>query len=146
MDRGEFNKEMARLNDQWPNAYRAEKTALIWTMVQKMDAGMFREVVDLALLSMRGAPLAEDFSRIENEVRNRAAQARVTSGFGGVGMLGQMQDMAKSNKRADPEFVALCLKHLRDFISGKITKETFEQGCQFLDETARQLNPMGSGR
>lgn len=111
-----------------------------------MDGETFREVVDLAMCSLRAAPLPNDLMRLEIEVRNRQAQARVVDGFGGIGasgMMGQMQQMAQGNKRADPEFVALCLKHLRDFINRKMTKEHFEEGCTFLEKTARQLNPMG---
>jgi len=142
VNRDHFLRQLDRLKKQWPNSYGDERSARIWAVFKDLDDGTFVSMVDTAIDRMRQAPLAEDLSRLEAEVRNRDLQNRVSSGLGGPSFAAPLQQAARKSS-ADPDFVKACLKLLRDKDTGRNTMAQFLEGCDALDQLARQLEPRG---
>lgn len=142
MTRTHFNSQIERLRSQWHGAYGPERLALLWHAWERVDDGVFTDVVDRALITQRAAPLAEDLARIEGELREERARARLGSTPGEAigGIWGQMQRAARHTKGCDKEFVQACLKLLRDKLSGRLSHKQFLEGCDYLDQVAAQLN------
>lgn len=140
-----FKKQIDRIRSQWANAYGEERLKRIWaTYGKSVSDDLFEEMVDMALDTMRSAPLADDFAKFEIECAKRRASSRVYDGLGATGFSGVMRDAAKNNKAADPEFVKLCVKLWNDKVTGKVNHKQFLEGCDALDQYARQLNPPGT--
>lgn len=51
-----------------------------------------------------------------------------------------VQTAARANRKADTEYVKLCVKLLRDRLSGKLDQKQFLEGCDYLQEVASQLS------
>jgi hypothetical protein len=110
---------------------------------REVSVDFFSALVDYSLDTMRGAPMLEDFTRVEIEVKKRQSQERAV---GGLGLVGIMRRASDDNRVADKEFVKACLKLLQDKLNGKLTSEQFAQGCEMLDDVADKLNPSGRRR
>lgn len=50
-----------------------------------------------------------------------------------------MQEAARTNRTADPEFVKACTKLLKDKLTGALTHDQFLEGCHLLDVAAREF-------
>ncbi len=62
MNKLEFSEQMARMTESFgEKTYTQSRTDLIWKMVQDMEPGDFRRVVDHFIRSSRNPPLPSDF-------------------------------------------------------------------------------------
>lgn len=137
MDRAHYNTQIERLETQWPNSYGEERKAILWVAFKDTSNAVFAEAVSECIASHRAAPLLPDLSKAVE-----IAKTRENSYRGGAGSVwGVVQQAAKQNKSASPEFVKACTKLLREKLDGKITHKQFLEGCDLLDEAAR----IGSG-
>jgi len=144
MNKEHFLKQLARLKSQWPNSYGDERSARIWTVFKDVMDDTFTGMIDIAIDRMRQAPLADDLGKFEQEVKNREFQNRVSYGAGRSQFGQVIGDAEKANnktKSADPDFVKACIKLLKDKTEGRITKAQFLEGCDALDQLAKQLEP-----
>jgi hypothetical protein len=141
MTPGDFEKQVQRMESQWPRTYGQERKALLWQAMKDVHPEDFQSAVDSCLASHRAPPLLEQLSTEVDQARVRRSQ---NSARGVGGMYETLDTAAKNNKTADPEFVQACLKHLRSFLSGQIDRKQFDEGCGYLDDVARKLDPRGS--
>jgi len=83
--------------------------------------------------------LIEDLTRGVQQAKDRGFRQSVTKP---VNPLEILSDAEMLNTTADPDFVKTCIKLLQDYQSGLINKKQFDQGCNLLDETAKQFKYM----
>lgn len=138
MEDKEFKIEMARLKTQWPHAYGTEREGLIFKAFRSADIVKFRDAVSFLIGNSKSAPLMEDFTREVTRTEGTEFARYSSSGFADAS--GVLSKAARHTK-ASPEFVKACLKVVRDRSSGKLTKEQAEQAYEYLDQTAKQINP-----
>lgn len=134
----EFNRQMDRLNSQWKSTYGTERRALLWAAFRNVLAEDFQSAVDMCLASHRGAPLLDELNKEVDAARVRRNQEGAR---GGGSFYGVVQQAADANTTANPEFVQLCLKHIRDGLTGKVTREQYFEGCDALDRMRQQIAP-----
>lgn len=137
MQEKEFEIQVGRLTSQWRNDYGTERRALLWAAFKDAMGEDFRSAVDYCLASHRRAPLLDDLSKEIDQAKVRRQQSR----GGSSSFYGQLVDAAELNRKADPEFVKACLKHVSDFLGARMSREQFDQGCDLLDSVAKQLHP-----
>lgn len=64
MNKLEFSEQMIRMSESFgEKSYTVSRTDLIWKMVQDMNIGDFRRVVDHFIRTSRQAPLPSDFDQ-----------------------------------------------------------------------------------
>lgn len=142
MTPADFDVQVNRLNSQWPRTYGQERKALLWQAFKDAHADDFRDAVDACLAGHRAPPLLEQLSTEVDQAKVRRVTNETRRGVGS--MYETLETAASNNKAADPEYVQACLKHLRSFLDRKIDRKQFDEGCGFLDEVARKLDPRGS--
>lgn len=136
----EFLSEIERLRADWKNFYGPERVRVFWKAFAKESHEIFRGAVDHCIGTCRGAPMLEDLLRGIEVARRNETQARALYGIQSMSPMQVMRDAARVNRRADPEFVAACIKTLRERLDGKLTGEQFAQACDLLDETAKNVS------
>lgn len=124
---------------QWPNSYGNERKKLIWAAFKEVEDWQFTDAVTECLGSCRAAPLIEDLSKGVESAKRRGYQQELRKA---VNPLEILSDAEMLNTTADPDFVKTCIKLLQDYQSGLINKKQFDQGCNLLDETAKQFKYM----
>jgi hypothetical protein len=139
MDEMHFERQFSRLKGQWPSAYGAERKGRIYAMFANVENGIFTAIVDLAIDRMRQAPLADDLCRLENDAKRMAAERRASDGMKQAGLGDVLDRAAKNTRLADPQFVKGCIAHLDRYISKRITKAQFDQGCEEINSVARKI-------
>ena len=138
MTGSEFDAQIARLESQWRGTYGQERRALLFSAFRNVPPEDFRDAVEQCLATQRAAPLL-DVLTVEVD---RAKTRRMQNGYRAAGGFYEtVADAAKSNQRADREFVRACLQLLRDKLGRKLTMEQFQQGCDMLDQVADQISP-----
>lgn len=88
--------------------------------------------------------MLKEISTATEEARVRQHSSRGL-GFGYVDIL---REAERNNKLADPELVANCMKLIDGYI-GKIrtiSKEHFDEGCDYLDEVAEINSRANQGK
>lgn len=138
MERATFNKQLYRLKTQWPHSYGDERIARIWEVFKGIADEIFVQITNMAIDTLRTAPLCEELGKLELEVRKQAqvTRSRHDSNMGSI-----LLQSAKDNKVADRDFVHACLKHLQDKLEYKITHEQFLAGCDEIQKIADLLCP-----
>ena len=136
MDRSQFEMQMQRLRDQWPNAYSNERLKLLWMAFKDIGGMDFQEAVDDLLMTQRGAPLVDEISKAVQSAKNRYFERQRMKE---ASILGMMQEAAEINTTADPAFVEDCINLLEQYLSKKITYKEFEQGCDLLTVAANRF-------
>lgn len=132
----EFEGQINRLRSEWKNSYGAERTAVLWKVFSREDHETFACAIEWCLTHCRGAPLLDDLNRGMEEVKKANSSIRneyYAKSFSGV------LDEASKRTTADPHFVEACTKLLEDRLSGRINMDQFLQGCDLLDQAARQF-------
>src|ERR1700758_3924559 len=61
MTKPEFEVQMNRLTQNWPNNFNAERTKLIWTAVHQHSIFWFEKLVTDMIANNRQAPLPTEF-------------------------------------------------------------------------------------
>jgi hypothetical protein len=136
MDRSQFEMQMQRLKDQWPNAYSNERLKLLWMAFKDIGGMDFQEAVDDLLMTQRGAPLVDEISKAVQSAKNRYFERQRMKE---ASVLGMMHQAAEANTTADPAFVEDCINLLEQYLSKKITYKEFEQGCDLLTVAANRF-------
>ena len=136
MDRSQFEMQMQRLKDQWPNAYSNERLKLLWMAFKDIGGMDFQEAVDDLLMTQRGAPLVDEISKAVQSAKNRYFERQRMKE---ASVLGMMHQAAEANTTADPAFVEDCINLLEQYLSKKITYKDFEQGCDLLTIAANRF-------
>lgn len=116
-------------------------TGLLWRSFQDVYDEVFVDAVT-HIVATRPArhkpPLLTELSEAVDAAKVRANQQR----YNKTGSVYEtLEDAAKNNKTADPEFVQACLKLVRDFLDRKVTRKQFDEGCDLIASVAKQLNP-----
>lgn len=135
MNHPEFDSQIDRLNSQWKNTYGHERRALIWKAFENVPIDDFRAAVDQCLAAHRGAPLLDELSKEVDLAKSR----RLSSEPRGGSFYGVINDAARANTAADPDFVKACLAHIRRI--GKIPADQYQRGCDEIETIAKQLCP-----
>ena len=130
----EFQTEIARLEDQWPNSYGTERKKVLFRSFTKTNAETFRDAVTLCLSRERSAPLVPELEKAAIEVRRTDYEQRRTGN-----PLRLLQEAAE--KTPNKEYARACVKIIEDYYYHRINKAQFDQGCDFLDQAAKQLSP-----
>jgi len=128
-----FDFEMARLKNQWPTAYSAERIKIFYNAFRDVANFDFRDAVTHCLATCKGAPLLKELTEAIHVARNNYfTQKRIDEATA----KGALDYAYENNTTADPEFVDKCMKLLDDLYTKKITKKEFDQGCDLLDQAA----------
>jgi hypothetical protein len=124
--------------------YPPERSAMFWKSYSHLRDETFQEVVNLLIATQRSAPMLDDFERCLTEVK-KSEQRRfreIADKQASGGYVSMLQN--KANAETDPQrraFAKRCVQHLMDKLNGKISGPQFYQGCNYLDDVAKQLNP-----
>lgn len=86
----------------------------------------------------RSAPMVGDLDKAVNQAITNSYSTRTSGSYSLANTLLEAQG---ANKRADKQFVDACMKHIKLFMTGGITKQQFDQGCDDLDRLASVINP-----
>jgi hypothetical protein len=131
-----FQDQIQRLKATYGEKnYPEERVKVLWAQFKKVENIEFADAVTYLIANYRAAPMLHE---IEKEVQlaiNRSQEHWLRSAD--RNLYGIVQDAAKYNKKADPEFVKACLKLLRDKLDGKINNKQFNEGCDLLDKAAK---------
>jgi hypothetical protein len=145
MTPADFDKQVQRMESQWPRTYGQERKALLWQAMKDVHPDDFLSAVDSCLASHRAPPLLEQLSTEVDQAKTRRISNEARRGVGGF--YETLDTAARNNKSADPEFVQACLKLLSDYGLGKagpaakkLSREQFDEGCGYLADVARRLN------
>lgn len=141
MTSANFQHQIKRLKDQWPNSYGVERVGVLWRAFEKTNDSDFGEAVTECLANHRAAPLVQD---IATEV-TAAQTRRIESERRDYQILGQGEAVdilaAAARKTTNKEFAAACMKALNQKLKGEISSDQFfNEVCPLLDEAAKQLN------
>lgn len=129
-----FDFEIARLKNQWPNAYSPERIKIFYNAFRDVANFDFRDAVTHCLATCKGAPLLPELTdAIIKAKNNYLYQKRVEE----EKARGALDWAYENNTSADPEFVDKCMKLLDDLYTKKITKKQFDEGCDLLDQAAK---------
>lgn len=144
MHREHFERQIARLRTQWQQGYGEERMVRLWKIFEKISNEDFTTMVDMALDTMRSAPLTDDFLKLEQELMRRRSEERDFAGLCRTSSpIGVLSHAAEANKSADPDFVKACLQVVRDNAEGRLAGGNFIEACDCLDKLANTLNPQG---
>lgn len=141
MEKTEFLTEMARLENQWRNAYSPERKAVFFAAFKSAGAEEFKDAVSRCLASHRMAPMIEELSK-EIELCRRSNDDTQAAFDSASGLL---RNAAKYTK-ADHGFVKACIDIVHKREKGQLTKEQAEQAYDLLDETAKNIQDDRDGR
>jgi hypothetical protein len=143
MDSRQFEAQMGRLRSQWPSFYGADRTARIYSAFREMEGATFTQIVDLAIDRYRAAPLLEDLSKLEHDVRRRQSEERASAGMREMGLVDVLDKAQRNTRLADPAFVKACRSHLNSFLDRRISKEAFDRGVEEIQSVARKMSGHG---
>jgi hypothetical protein len=141
MEYADFKRQIDRLEGQWRSTYGEERKALLWQAFRAVPAEDFKSAVDDCLLRSRGAPLLGELDKAVNEAKHRRVSDHAYSGLGGLGLGDIINEAERANTTVDPDFIRACRENFDRFISGRLTKAQFLEGCDALDAIANQLSP-----
>jgi hypothetical protein len=131
-----FLAQADRMKRVWGERnYPEERLKIFWRAFQSGTTDqVFSDALDELIANSRYAPMLDDLSKAVEQAKIRQYSNRGMGGF-----IETLDAAARNNKSADPEFVAACMKLLRQYLGRKpeITKDQFEQGCGYLDEVAK---------
>jgi hypothetical protein len=135
MNENHFKAEIKRLCSQWPNSYGTERLNLLWGAFRDVPESAFTDAVTDCLLNQRSAPLVDELSKAAELAKTRASSARI-SGNAFANVLGEA---ATHTGHAEPDYVRACMAHLNRFLHKQITRAEFDEGCDRLDDLAKQV-------
>lgn len=134
---------MTRLADVFPRTYSQERMKLIFAQVRHHGDGVFERAITRLISTRRVAPLLNEFNEAIEEVTAEDKQ-RAREYAGNQGVLEQLQQAQALNRgTADAGFVKACMKTLKDFLDGRISKVQFREACGVLDSAAQELTRRG---
>lgn len=141
MNQDTYITQIKRLKEVFGEKYYSPlRAGLMWEAFKHVQDAIFTRAVDLSIKTLRSAPLLPELQKlIEVVVGEDKQRAREYSLNQIQSPLDVMQNAARENQTADPEFVKMCIKLLEDKNSGKINMKQFLEGCDFLDEAAKKL-------
>ena len=142
----EFQVQINRVTDTWgEKSYPKPRMDEIWGVLKNESPGIAGRAITWLIQTQRAAPMIPDFLKALEHIKGQEKQFRREYDAGKFGTtLEALQDAAKQNKTADPDFVAACLKNLELYQSGKISFKQFNKNCDELDAVANRLNPSGA--
>jgi hypothetical protein len=118
----EFDREILRLDNQWPKAYGPERKKALWPIFKNFSAVAFGDGVTECLLHYRQAPLMKELEAAvvdaEKRVRERRAQSAPKS-------VGDVLDAA-AKKAGNSEFMKVCMDATDWRVKNKINPESKE--------------------
>lgn len=142
-----YQEQMLRLSEVFgAKHYSTPRLKLIFNSVRHCDGGLFERAVSRLIMSKRATPLVLEIGEALEQVRAEDIQSQNERAhiFGDT-PYDQLAYAAKGST-ADPEFVQLCLKTQREFLTGRMTNKEFNEACDSLDALADQINPKGKRR
>lgn len=135
MERPHFNAQIGRLRTQWPNSYGAERTISLFEAFKDVSNTTFAEAISDCIANSRNAPLLTELTKAVEIAKVRENSYR----GGNFTFQSTLTKAATNNRVADPDFVKACVKLNNDFQAKKITREQFLQGCDWLDQTWKEM-------
>lgn len=134
-----FQNQIKRLQNRWPRTYETELVAILWRAFKEIPDDLFIEATDHCIGNMRQAPMFQDLDEAVARAKSRKWESQARTGDGNISRI--MEDAQRLNHKADPDFVAACVKTLNERLSGAITASQFKEGCRLLEQAANELNP-----
>lgn len=136
MERSQFNSQIERLKDQWPNSYGDERKALLYNAFRNCSDSSFSSAISECIARHRSAPLLDELSKAVEiaKVEESAQGLRGTGSFFGI-----MQKGIAVNTTANPLFLKDCSGLLESLIDKKISLDDFQRGCDLLDIAAKSM-------
>ena len=140
MNQDFFDTQLARLQDQWPNAYSDERKAILFRAFRTVPDEDFREAVTDCLATMRSFPLLPELSQACADARARSFESLRYDGMRAARgtVAGVLQDAAERGEQAK-DFSKACMEFLVKKVARKLAPADWEQACELLDTTAAQL-------
>lgn len=135
-----FITQVKRLKDVYgEKAYPDERVRLMWNAFKNCFDEVFKEACDDLITHRRTAPMLPEMLEAVDVCINRDKERRLQTQqvISGQDVLTQMKAASKISPNKD--FSSMCIKLLDDYQKGKLTKKQFEEGCDFLDETAKKI-------
>jgi hypothetical protein len=132
---------MDRLKTQWPNAYEPERQKIFFNAFKDVSNFDFRDAVTHCLANSRSAPLLPELT--ESIAKARATyfnQKRIDE----ADQKNAFLNIPDDGQSCDKEFKNKCMELYNNYMDGKINREQFYQGCDFLDQAAKlfRKNPV----
>lgn len=137
-----FQAQMKEVQGNWPGKYNPPFLSRLWALLSANTTDDdFVAAVNILILAGGPPPAAEKFEKAIAEAKLRRNAYR----GGGGSFVDVLDEAARNNKSADPDFVKACMKLYRDRYDTRrppqerLTAEQFQQGLALLDDVARQL-------
>jgi hypothetical protein len=131
-----FEFQIMRLRKNWPHSYGEERGMLIWERVRDLPDEFMVDAVTEFIANRRAAPMLSDFMAFRTDFERRKNEQRTVGQFSSP--LEVLESASKAGT-ADPEFVGLCLRTIRNKLDGKITDYQFSDACDALDSMATAI-------
>lgn len=90
--------------------------------------------IDELIANARYAPMMDDLSKAIE-----LSKSRMYSRGGDASYLTILEEAERKNSTATKEFVAECIRHVREYLTYKMPKKVFDEGCDYLDEVCKNL-------
>lgn len=143
MEREKFQTEMQRLIKTYGDGpYPEMRLGILYAQLEHIPSFEFEAIVSHLIATERRAPMLAEFITARNElVASRRAGQRLIAG---VKSARDILNLPAGG--ADPDYVALCKRILRDRLEGRITFEQFHQKMNELDSVANEMTKAKGGR
>lgn len=126
-----YQEQIKRMVETWgERSYLSPRIALFWRAFQETSNDVFVTAVDELIANSRKPPMLQELSAAVEQAKLKLYRHHQMPNSG---IFDIMENAARNNKVADPEFVSKCLEIARDRINYKMTKEQFAQACDYLD-------------
>lgn len=136
MEKTDFNSQIERLCSQWPSSYGPERRAILYQAFKDVSTQTFTDAVTDCIANGRSAPLVSELQKSVELAKVRESQGRAA---GIANFYGILQNASELNETADKTLVKERLNLLRDYLAKKITKQIFDEGCDFFDQVGNKI-------
>lgn len=130
-----FQNQMKRLQSRWPRVYEQELTALFWRAFKDVSDAFFVAGIDDCIGTLRSAPMFPELDEAVQRARSRYLETQMR---GHHDLPEVVYNAQRMNQKADPEFVEMCVKLLKDRIANAISKEHFQEGLSILERASKE--------
>lgn len=135
MDKEYFGKQMDRLKETWgEDRFPPNRVELLWEKVKALPNEKMERLAAHFILNCRYAPMEKDWNDALDKLHREDQERRRNPG-GAENPLSVLEKL----KTSDPDFKRMCMKHLRSFLKGEMSRDRFLDGCDHLDKIALHI-------
>lgn len=117
------------------STFKGYRQDMLWESCKKHHIDWFKQAVKFFMNSSRSAPLPKDFDEFFEQKKSEETAQKYLNPTGDRDAYGILEGAAVQTK-ADADYVKACMTHLKSFLDRKITRQQFDEGCDYLDEVA----------